>query len=277
MKDLWVSLSGAIAQQKNVETIANNIANANTPGFKKDTLVFKEHLAVFNKGISDIDLPNKEWKPEDFYRSYGAEDAHVEIQGSYADFTQGQLVPTGNPLDIALRGNGFLEVLTPNGIRYTRSGMLTIDGEGRLVNDKGYYILGEKPRPSGETTEGELPPNTERVIRIGEKGQVSVDMTGELHVNGNSVGKLAITEFNDIHALRKEGSTFFINNQPDNYKKNEAIQTTVHQGFVEESNVNAVLEMANLIKANRHFESIQKAIKAYDNVSGRGVNDIAKF
>ena len=89
-------MSGAIAQQRNVETIANNVANAQTPGFKKDQLAFKEYLSAFEKGVHDIDLPNKEWSPEDFYHSYGAEQGHVRVDGSYTMHSQGQLTPTGN-------------------------------------------------------------------------------------------------------------------------------------------------------------------------------------
>ena len=85
MKELWVPLSGALAQQKRVETIANNVANANTPAFKRDQAVFKEHLTAYEKG-TDIDLPNKEWAPEDFYRSYGAEKANVKVDGTYTNF-----------------------------------------------------------------------------------------------------------------------------------------------------------------------------------------------
>ena len=114
MKELWVPLSGAIAQQRKVETIANNVANANTPAFKKDQITFKEYIKTLEKGYDDIDIPNKEWAPEDFYHSYGAESAKVEVDASYTDFSQGQLSPSGNPLDVGLRGKGFLEVLDPS-------------------------------------------------------------------------------------------------------------------------------------------------------------------
>ena len=94
MRELWVPLSGAIAQQRQVETIANNVANANTPGFKKEQVVFKEYLAALEKPDAQIDLPQKEWKPEDFYRSYNSEDAFVKVDGTYTLHEQGQLAPT---------------------------------------------------------------------------------------------------------------------------------------------------------------------------------------
>ena len=93
MRELWVPLSGAIAQQKQVETIANNVANVNTPGFKRDQVVFKEYLAALEKGADQqgVDLPQKEWKPEDFYRSYNSEDSFVKVDGSFTNHEQGQL------------------------------------------------------------------------------------------------------------------------------------------------------------------------------------------
>jgi flagellar basal-body rod protein FlgG len=277
LKNLWVPLSGAISQQRNVETIANNVANANTPGFKKDQLVFKEHLTVLNKGYGDIDLPHKEWKPDDFYRSYGAEHAHVKIDGNYTNFQQGQLSPTGNLLDVGLQGPGFIEVLTPNGIRFTRRGILTINPEGLLVTDQGNPVLKKLKIP--EVKEGEEQPPLaqpqDRLIKV-TPGRISINIQGEMFADNNSLGQLSVVEFKDSHALRKEGNSLFVNKHLENLKP-ELAKTTIHQGFVEQSNVNAIKEMSDLIKANRQFESIQKVIKAYDNIAGKSVNDISRF
>lgn len=269
MKDLWVPISGAIAQQRNVETIANNVANANTPGFKKDSLVFKEYLTALEKGYSeDIDLPNKEWSPEDFYRSYGAEKGFVRVDGSYVDHQQGSLTPTGNPFDLALKGKGFFEVLTPNGVRYTRNGSLSLTNQGELVTTQGHFLLAK--------TDGENPTDPEsRKIKISSTNQLSINLQGEIFSGENKIAELAVSEFKDIHALKKEGNTLFINNFDENLMSQN--KTTVYQGFVEKSNVNAVSEMSNLIKANRQFESIQKVIKAYDQLSGKAVNELARF
>ncbi|MEI8348123.1 MAG: flagellar basal body rod C-terminal domain-containing protein, partial [Pseudomonadota bacterium] len=114
-----------------------------------------------------------------------------------------------------------------------------------------------------------------RKINVGQ-GKVVVNLEGEVVVNNNKVSDLSLTEFNDLHQLKKEGNTFFINNDLKNLKtKNNS--SSLHQGFIEESNVNAIAEVANLIKANRQFESIQRAIKAYDSMTGRGVNEISKL
>jgi flagellar basal-body rod protein FlgG len=277
-----VPLSGAIAQQRNVETIANNVANANTPGFKKEQVVFKEVLAAEEKGPGaqtdgQIDLPQKEWKPEDFYRSYNAEDAFVKVDGAYTLHDQGQLSPTGNAFDNALNGPGFFEVLTPNGVRFTRKGNFTINNEGKLVTDQGYLLLSKAPPPTagadGKVTQT-IPPES-RAISIGNN-KLSINLEGEVFSGANKVADLSLAEFSDVHALKKEGNSLFINTDQKNVKTGE-LKTSVHQGFVEQSNVNAVTEMSSLINANRNFESIQRVIKTYDTMSGKAVNEISKF
>ena len=272
-------LSGAIAQQKQVETIANNVANVNTPGFKRDQVVFKEYLAALEKGADQqgVDLPHKEWKPEDFYRSYNAEDSFVKVDGSYTNHEQGQLAQTGNYFDNALSGPGFYEVLTPNGVRFSRNGAFSISNEGKLVNNQGFLVL-SKDSPPIETPDGKLnlaaPPES-RAINVGT-GRFSVSLEGEVFNGQNKIADLALIEFNDIHALKKEGSNLFINPDQKNVKTGD-LKTSIHQGFVEQSNVNAVSEMSNLINANRNFESIQRVIKTYDTMSAKAVNEISKF
>lgn len=277
MRELWVPLSGAIAQQRNVETIANNVANANTPGFKKEQVVFKEYLAAIEKNDSAVDLPQKEWKPEDFYRSYNAEDAFVKVDGAYTLHEQGQLSPTGNAFDNALNGPGFFEVLTPNGVRFTRKGNLSINNDGKLVTDQGFLLLSKSPPPSADAT-GKIilttPPES-RAITVGNN-KFSISLEGEVFSGANKAADLSLIEFNDVHALKKEGNSLFINPDQKNVKIGE-LKTSVHQGFVEQSNVNAVSEMSALINANRNFESIQRVIKTYDTMSGKAVNEISKF
>ena len=277
MRELWVPLSGAIAQQRNVETIANNVANANTPGFKKEQVVFKEYLTALEKGDAAIDLPQKEFKPEDFYRSNNAEDSFVKVDGAYTLHEQGQLVPTGNAFDNALSGQGFFEVLTPNGVRYTRKGSFSINNEGKLVTDQGYLVL-SKDAPPSLGADGKFalstPPET-RAILVG-KNKFSINLDGDVFSGDNKISNLSLAEFNDIHALKKEGNSLFINPDQKNIKVGE-IKTSVHQGFVEQSNVNAVAEMSSLINANRNFETIQRVIKTYDTMSGKAVNEISKF
>ncbi len=269
MKNIWVPISGQIAQQRKVETIANNIANANTAGFKRDEVAFKEHLTALTKGADTIDLPRKEWSPDDFYRSHGAENSFVKVDGSYTDFEQGSLKPTNNPLDLALFGKGFFEVLTPNGIRFTRGGQFSLNKEGEIVTTQGFKLLKSLP----ESAEN-IPPSN-RTIKVPTNGRLNISRQGEVFSKNLPLGKISVQEFKDIHSLRKEGQNLFINNDDNNL--NPKIATTVNQGFVEGSNVNAIREMSELINAHRHFENIQKAVKTYDQISGQIANDIANF
>lgn len=268
MRELWVPLSGAIAQQQKVDTIANNVANSNTPGFKRDQIIFKEYLTALDKGYTDIDMPNKEWAPADFYRSYGAEHGQVKVDASYTNFEQGQLAPTGNSLDLGLRGQGFLEILTPNGVRFSRRGIMSLNNEGLLVNDSGFPVLS---KPNGNDSDPQS-----RTIKIPPASKsIAITLQGDIFADNENLGKLNISEFKDVNALRKEGNSLFINRDPNNIK--QEIATSIHQGFIEQSNVNSIQEMSELIKAHRQFESIQNVIKAYDQVSQKGVNEISKF
>jgi flagellar basal-body rod protein FlgG len=280
MKNIWVPLSGQVAQQRKVETIANNVANANTVGFKKDQLVFKEHLTAFTQGVEEIHIPRKEFSPGDFYHSQGAENAMVSVDGSYTIHEHGQFIPTSNPLDVALKGDGFLEVLTPNGVRFTRKGNLSLNRDSEIVTDQGFKVLSALEVPPEALREpaaiNSLPKPEDRVFKVPTNSKLTISLDGEVLTSGGSVGKLSLVEFSDKHALRKEGNSLYLTPDETNILRTD-IKTTVNQGFLEGSNVNAIEEMSELIKAHRHFESIQKAINAYDSISGKAANEIGKF
>jgi flagellar basal-body rod protein FlgF len=274
MKGLWVPLSGQIAQQRKVETIANNIANANTAGFKKDQLAFKEHLTVLAKGVEDIHLPRKEFSPEDFYHTQGAERSAVAVAGSYTIHEQGPLNPTNNPFDVALNGPGMLEVLTPFGTRFTRRGHLSVSSEGVLVTDQGFKVLQAKGATATTPTDPQEAEN--RVIKVATNRPLSISQEGDVVSQPGVIQKLSIVEFKDIHALRKQGDSLFINPSEENLQASTT-QTKILQGFIEGSNINAIEEMSELMKAHRQFDSIQKAIQSYDSINSKAVNDVSRF
>lgn len=280
MKNIWVPLSGQVAQQRKVETIANNVANANTVGFKKDQLVFKEHLTALTTGVEDIDVPRKEFSPADFYHTQGAENAMVAVDGSFTIFEQGTLIPTNNPLDLALQGEGFMEVLTPTGVRFTRKGNLSLSKDGELVTDQGFKVLtalnASEENLRDPASIGSFPSPEERILKVPTNTKLTFTNEGEILTRDGAVGKISVVEFKDKHALRKEGNSLYITPDETNINRTN-IKTAVNQGFLEGSNVNAIEEMSELIKAHRHFESIQKAINAYDQISGKAANDIGKF
>ncbi len=280
MSNIWVGLSGQIAQQEKVETIANNVANANTVGFKKDQLVFREHLTALTGADQDIHIPRKEFSPDDFYHTQGAENAMVKVDGSFTIHEQGQFIPTQNPLDIALQGEGFVELLTPTGVRFTRKGNFNINKEGELVTEQGYRVLSAlnaSPEALRDPASvGSFPKPEDRIIRVPTNQRLTINLDGDVMTKDGTISRLSIVEFQDKHALRKEGNSLFITPDENNINRT-TIKTTVNQGFLEGSNVNAIEEMSELIKAHRHFESIQKAINAYDSISGKAANEVGKF
>jgi flagellar basal-body rod protein FlgG len=264
LKDIWVPLSGALAQQRNVETIANNLANTNTPGFKRDQLTFREYLTALEKNFNGSGVPSKEFSPGDFYHTFGAEHSLVEVDGSYTDQAPGQIDHTGNSLDFAINGPGFFEILSPTGVRYTKKGTFSLTSDGILANEKGFPVL----KAGGEELK-------DRVIKLA-RGPLGVNEQGEIFQEGSKIGNMSLVEFKNINALRKEGNSLYINHDAKNIKK-EGLVSTIHQGSLESSNVNAMNEMSNLIKASRNFETLQQVIKAYDSMAQKAVNEISKF
>ncbi len=268
MKDLWVPLSGAKAQQNYIDVLANNVANINTTAHKRDQVSFEEELNYLNNPEQDDLIPTKEWTPEQFYQTRNMESGFVHTRGTYTDFSQGQLTPTGNPLDFALEGEGFFEVLTPRGIRYTRDGHFSFNSEGEVVNARGDRLLAQS---NANAAEGE--DLSKRFIKLSGR-KISVNNQGEISSERGPIAKMALVDFLDKNALKKEGGSYYVSSHPENKTSSLAV---VHQSHLEQSNVNGVLEMSELIKAHRHFDSIYKVLKTYDQIEGKSVSEIAKF
>lgn len=297
---IWTAVSGAAAQAHNVDVIANNLANANTDGFKKDQPTFKEYLAVNEREKYPLDVPRGPIKDKEFYPIDGTDQSFVVMDGTFADLKPGNLKVTNSPLDMALDGPGFFEVSTPYGIRYTKHGSFKMATDGRLVTSEGYPVLASvpgglaaalpadvQPIQGGIQAQGgaavgpqnEAAPETlARMINLqNRQGPFSVSATGEVFMGEDRIAQLSVVEFNDPRRLKKQGNQLFQNYDATNYKVGGESQTKVHQGMLETSNVNPVHEMTNLIRANRMFEHDLKAIKTYSEMMGREVNDLGKL
>ncbi len=263
-KGIYTALSGAMAQNQRLDTIANNIANANTTGFKKDEQVFREYLTANEKLPDVMQVPRVPASVESFYDMQGGDKAFAESVGTYSNHSQGALKNTGGNLDLGLEGQGFFEVLTPSGVRFTRNGAFKTDGEGRMVNSEGYPVL----------TEGTGDPN-QRVIRLTGRN-VTVAYNGEVYDNAQLAGKISVVNVTNQDALQKQGSSLFAMKAPYTAPVIKATDFKVHQGFVEMSNVNVVEEMTNMIQATRTFEAAQSAMKAFDSMDDKLVNQVPR-
>jgi flagellar basal-body rod protein FlgF len=263
-KGIYAAVSGAMAQNSRLDTIANNLANVNTNSFKKDRQVFSEYLSAYEKPNDVIEVPRVPASIESFYDMQGGDNAYVNPAGTYTNFEQGGLRPTGSPLDLAIEGKGFFEVMTPQGVRWTRNGGLQIDNSGRLVTKEGLPIL----------KEGQGDP-AQRTITVGSHN-ITISQKGEVFDGGNLAGRLALVDFAKLDDLQKVGSSLYTLKTTAQSAPVPSEESRIHQGFMEASNVNVVEEMTDMISANRVFEAAQKAIKGNDQMDEKLINVVGK-
>lgn len=262
-KGVYTALSGAMAQSQRLDTISNNLANVNTPGFKRDQQVFQEYLTANEKPPEVIQAPRIPASIESFYDMQGGDKSFVDSAGTFTNFAQGSLKNTGNPLDLAIDGNGFFEIATPQGVKFTRLGSFKLDGNGQLVTKDGFPVLRAAPEGTDPAT---------RVIRVGGQGAVTVTDAGDVYEGDNLLGKISLIDVPNKDSLSKIGGSLY------DFKKNaqpevvNVANPSLKQGFLEASNVNVVQEMTDMIQTTRMFESTQKAIQAYDSMADKLIN-----
>lgn len=213
-------VSGALALERWMDLLARNLSGLEVPGFRRHL------LALELTELSPEGLP-----------------LLVEAGPVSLDLSQGELRPTGNPLDLAIRGKGFFVVETPSGQRYTRSGSFSVDRDGFLVTRSGYRVMGQ----GGP-------------IQLGPGAvQVVVNELGEVFLNGEHVGTLMVVDFPEGTGLVYEGGGLIrAQGEPQ-----EAQGFSVKQGFLERSNVSPMEEMVKLLLISRGFESYQKALQIH--------------
>lgn len=233
---LLIALSLQTALQRELDMVANNIANLNTSGFKADGTVFAEYLQGIEGTDPDSTLDQKL--------------SFVEDRMSWHDMSQGPVQRTGNPLDVAIDGEGLLVVQTAAGERYTRNGSLQINASGELVTSAGDQVLGE----NGPIV---LQP-TDRDIAITSDGTINV-REGESLNSDSARGKLRLVTFADPQQLQKDGSSNFL--APDGVLPQPVTNPRVVQGAIEKSNVRAVLQMTRMIDVTRTYTEVANIIQ----------------
>lgn len=262
-KGIYTALSGALAQTTKIDTIANNIANVNTTGFKKDQQTFSEYLTAMEKPPEVIQVPRVPASIESFYDMNGGDKGFVDASGTFTNFEQGSMKHTGGKLDVAIDGAGFFEINTSSGVRLTRAGNFTIDGNGQLVTKDGDAVLLEGDNAAGAD---------QRTVHFSGKASVYISDGGEVFDGENNLGKLSLVQVANPDSLQKMGNNNY------GFKSNMAAEMTsvkvpsLKQGFLETSNVNIVNEMTDMIMAQRVFEGTQKAIHAYDQMADKLIN-----
>jgi flagellar basal-body rod protein FlgF len=221
----YVALTRQSGLLKEMQTVANNIANLSTTGFRREGVLFAEHLRM---------LPLE-----------GGAVAMTEARGRWTDGGQGGLVQTGGALDLAIEGEGFFRVLTPGGERLTRAGAFTRNGEGEVVTMDGHPLLDEGGGP---------------ILIPFEAQAISVAADGTLSVDGEPAALIGLVEAEDATKLfRETGTLFRYDGEPFPMEEGRLVQ-----GFLEQSNVNAVAEMTRMIAVQRAYEYGQKLMDQED-------------
>jgi len=252
LQSLWIAATGMEAQKLAVDTIANNLANVNTVGFKRSRANFQDLMYLTLKApgtaaTAETQVPT------------GVEIGHgVRPVAVQRIFSQGDYKKTDNPLDLAIEGDGFFQVLLPNGeLAYTRSGALKIDREGRIVTSDGDPIQPEISIPEDATA-----------ISVGSDGTVSVIQPGT--TEASQIGQIQLVKFINPAGLRCLGRNLFMptdaSGEPILGVPGEEGFGTIAQGYVEMSNVSVVEEMVNMIVALRAYEINAKAIQTADEM-----------
>lgn len=252
LSSLWIAKTGLDAQQTRMDVIANNLANANTTGFKSSRASFQD-LMYQNKEQPGGQTTQQTLSPSGLMLGTG-----VRVVGTSKLFTQGSITQTGNSLDVAIQGSGFLQVSMPDGTTaYTRDGSLQTDANGQLVTANGYSL---NPPVT-------LPSNVQSVT-IGADGTVSATTNGS--TTAVQVGTLQLANFVNPAGLQSQGQNLYLetasSGSPQTGTPGLNGLGTLQQGSLESSNVNVVGEMVDMIETQRTYEMNSKAVSAADQM-----------
>jgi flagellar basal-body rod protein FlgF len=233
--------SGLRARMQELDMLANNLANSGTGGFKLD----REFYSLFSAADNGIE-------------SMASQTTLPVIRKQWTDFAQGTLQPTGNPLDMALSGQGFFAVAGPKGAMYTRNGSFKVSSDGTLATLDGHQVTGADGAP----------------ILVPGQGPITVSPDGSLTQDGGQFGQLSIVDFNKRDELGKIGNSYFVSDK--NNPPLPAPDTTVEQGRIEGSNVAPAESAVRLVGVMRQFEMLQKAIVLTTDMDKKSLDEVAR-
>jgi flagellar basal-body rod protein FlgF len=247
---LLIGLSRQTALERQIDVIANNIANVNTTGYKNDNTLFETYL----------NTPAH----EDNFVGGDRRVSFVQDRGTYRDMTQGAVEGTGNPLDIAIDGKAFLTVQTAGGERYTRDGSLHINNQGQLVTSNGNPVLGASGPIVFQPTDHDINITADGAITVVEGGNRTDSLRGNLR----------LVTFTDVQKMLKQGSNLYAAGEGG--APQQDTKSTVRQGFIEKSNVNSVSEMSRMMEVSRAYASIASLMQQQAELQKNAIQALAE-
>jgi len=258
MRDsMYSALFGAMSNEVRLDTIANNLANVNTTGFKKEAYSFQDTFQRFATDYLTDSRTNLRAE-EPWPRAYVM--ARTRLAEQYSDQSQGSLQATGNSLDIALVGSGYMKVRTPEGDMLTRNGSFQLAADGRLITEQGYEVLG-----SGGSA-----------LTLPRDNKLTIDTNGRIMADGTEVGVLDLVDVSDPRSLQKQGKNLFGIRKGSKATEVPATDVAVQQGYLEKSNVEIVTELVNMMEAQRAFEINQKIMTTTDGMESLVINKVGQ-
>lgn len=264
---------GMVTQFNRLDLISNNLANLNTTGFKRDDVVIGDYLRLFETHKEQLPIEDHTRKAAKFLNR--TMNRVPIISEEYTDRSVGSLAQTDNPLDFALqRDNAFFVIKTPDGIRYTRDGNFNIDNDGRLVSKDGHLVLS---RDGLDSQEGIIIPTGMHLEGDNDGNLYLRNINNDAIAEQINIGALAVVGFENPRYLKKVGKNLYGYPQ-DRLDERDIMQNSamIAQGFLEKSNVNAVLEMSSLIETNRLVDMYSKVMKSHmDDLNTEAITKLA--
>jgi flagellar basal-body rod protein FlgF len=255
VRGLYTAYTGMKNQQKRLDVLSNNLANAATVGYKKENVTSQSFDNVLSIKIRDESEAYND-------RNIGTMNLGVKLGEGYTNYGQGSLHQTSNTYDLALDGSGFFTVAVKDkagntNTMYTRNGSFTVTKDGYIVDTEGNRVL-------GEASEIAVPKDAAKVV---------VDDSGAVYADGAYIDKIRITDFKDYDYLKKTADTMY---QALDGAAMVPAQAKVKQGYTEQSNVNVISEMVDMISVTRAYEANQKVIQSIDQTLDLAVNSVGK-
>ncbi|MGO8914351.1 MAG: flagellar basal-body rod protein FlgF [Stellaceae bacterium] len=238
----YIALSGQMAMQRQMDVVANNLANLSTAGFKGEDTLFSQYLVRARGSSSPL--------------------AFAEDAGTTRDLRQGSLSSTGNPLDFAIQGSGYFTVQTPLGQRYTRNGHLQLDGQGQLVTSQGYAVLADSGQPI-------ILPANARGVTVAPDGTISVGQNGT--PTQAVLGKLQVVDFASPQAVTPAANGLWVTDQAP-----QPTTASVQQGMIEESNVQPVVEMTRMLGVARAATNFKNFLEEEDQRRSNAIDKLSQ-
>lgn len=257
VKGLYTAYTGMLNEQHRMDVLTNNLANADTNGFKKEGATSQSFDAILAYKIKDSS------EGYQLAKRIGYNHPGVKIGEGYTDFSQGPMKNTGNTFDLALTDKGFFAVEFTNksgesSVKYTRDGNFTLTQEGNLVTQDGDAVLDTNGSP----------------VKLDPLKKSEINTSGQIIQDGRVVATLQITDFEDYNYLKRYGENYF---EPVDGAVETDAAAQVYSGYLETSNISVVTEMVNMITVSRAYESNQKVITTYDSTLDIAANQLGRI